>query len=119
MKFYVHKYLYIKLSETHTLLHLCNSYVWECQTPLEFSANWSRVYISSIIHLYKKKSITAEPNWLQHDHPTNHVIIQHYSSTVFVSLLFHFPEGKIWHVSKCHCFTFFTLLKKEEVSKIV
>lgn len=115
--FMFHKYLYIKYSETQTLLHLRNSYVLESQTPVEFLANWSRVYISSIIYLYKKKSTwnsnstTAEPNWPQHDHPTNHVITQHYSSTIFVSLLFHFPEGKIWHVSKMSFFTVFYFVK--------
>ena len=101
--FMFRKYLYIKHSEIQTLLHLRNSYVLESQTPVKFSANWSRVYISSIIYLYEKKSTwnsnstTVEPNWSQHDYLSNHVISQHYSCTIFVSLLFHFPEGKIWH----------------------
>jgi hypothetical protein len=39
------------------------------------------------------------------------VITQQYSSTIFVSLLFHFLEGKIWHVSKISLFQNFFFLK--------
>lgn len=113
--FMFHKYLYIKHSEIQTLLHLHNSYVLESQTPVEFSANWSKVYISSIIYLYKKKSTwnsnstTAEPNWPQHDHPTNRVITQYYSSTIFAHYSFTSQKEKFGTFKKCHYFTFFLL----------
>lgn len=120
LNFMLHKYLYIQHCETQALLHLHNNFL-ESQAPVEFSSNRSRVYISSIIYVYTKKSTwnsnstTTEPDWPQHDHPTTCVITQHYFSTYSCTS----QMEKFGMFKKCLYFTFFTLLKTQEVSTIV